>query len=401
MAASGKERQRRWKEKQKDKKQVTVMLSKEAYDGLKRVKENTHCNFSAIIENAILDHSHPLNIDITKHHQTADKPSKHRGRIEGLIKAFTKELTATNEQLRQEVAGRINAERLLNEGKEKFRFILENSHDVIYLANLSKKSFEYVSPSIKEVLGYTPEEMKAFEFNELISFIHPDDQKRSKEHFNILNAQSPDEIHSSIELRMKHKILGYRWMSNSRRVMFDENKKPAAVIGNVIDIDKRKQAELDLQKLHDELERKVKERTRSLEEYNTALRLMLRKEEEVKVELEDKILFNVKELILPYVEKLRMSPLAVRQRKCIDILESNINEIVSPFLHSLSSRFLNLSPGEIQVANFIKHGKSTKEIAELLNLSIRTIEFHRANIRKKVGIKNKKANLRSYLLSIG
>jgi len=397
MAASGKERQRRWKEKQTDKNQVTVMLSKSAYDDLKKVKENSGNNFSAIIDKAIQNLSTPVNLDITKRHQSADKLTKHRNCPEELVK----ELTNINEQLQHGIAGRTKAERRLEEGKEKFRFILENSHDVIYLANLKERNFGYVSPSVKEVLGYTPEEMKSFEFEELVSFIHPDDQEISKEHFSILNANSPEEIHSTIELRMKHKTLGYRWMSNSRSVLFDESNKPVAVVGNVIDIHKRKQAEHELQELHDELERKVKERTHSLEEYNTALRLMLRKEEEVKVELEDKVLLNVKELVLPYVEKLKMSPLSDRKRKYIDLLESSLNEIISPFLHSLSSRFLNLSPSEIQVANFIKHGKSTKEIAELLNLSIRTIEFHRANVRKKVGIKNKKANLRSYLLSIG
>ncbi len=60
---------------------------------------------------------------------------------------------------------------------------------------------------------------------------------------------------------------------------------------------------------------------------------------------------------------------------------------------------LNLTPAEIQIANLIKLGKVNKEIAEIKNLSSRTIEFHRNNIRKKIGIKNKKVNLRTYLNS--
>ena len=167
------------------------------------------------------------------------------------------------------------------------------------------------------------------------------------------------------------------------------------------------EAEVHLQKAHDELERRVEERTRelevqknSLEEINTAMKVLLKKREDDKTEIEDNILSNVKTLIEPYVNKLKRSSLPQGQKTLINILESNLNEIVSPFTRKLSSKLLNLTPSEIQVANLVKQGKTTKEMAGILNISGKTVGFHRENIRKKLGLKNRKSNLRSHLLSL-
>jgi DNA-binding CsgD family transcriptional regulator len=137
-----------------------------------------------------------------------------------------------------------------------------------------------------------------------------------------------------------------------------------------------------------------------LQESNVALRVLLKKRDEDKVEIEEKMIYNIKELVKPYIEKLKETELTSKQSALVSVIESNIDDIISPFVRDMSLKFMKLTPMEIQVANLIKQGKTTKQIAELMNLSGRTIETHRKKIRTKIGIGNKKANLRSHLLSL-
>jgi len=183
--------------------------------------------------------------------------------------------------------------------------------------------------------------------------------------------------------------------------------KIVGTFGICRDITDRKLAERALKKAHDELEDRVAERTRELKiktdglvEVNTALKVLLDKRNEDKINIEKNITSNINKLILPYLDKIKKIALDDEQKTYLELLESNLNEIISPFTHKISAKYMNLTPAEIQVADFVKHGKSTKEIANLLNLSVKTIDSHRESIRKKIGIKNKKANLRSYLLSL-
>jgi len=132
---------------------------------------------------------------------------------------------------------------------------------------------------------------------------------------------------------------------------------------------------------------------------NTALHVLIKNREIDRINSGKKILSNCKELVLPYVEQLKKQKLPPHQMTCVEIIEANVQNIVSPFIQNLSSELSQLTPKEVQVANLVKEGKTTKEISELLNLSIRSVESHRDNIRTKLGINNEKINLRSYLLS--
>ncbi len=215
----------------------------------------------------------------------------------------------------------------------------------------------------------------------------------------------------------------------------NDDGKPICLMCSFIDITERKITEQKLQRAYESLEHRVEERTEELvkanirlkkeieerklaeqnliakeeelslksihlEEANTALKVLLKHGEQDKSELEEKVLSNIKELALPYLEKIKMGALDEKQRTYLEILESNLNDIISPFLKKLSSQYLNLTPTEILVANLIREGKSTKEIADVLSISERAIEFHRNNIREKLGLKKAKTNLRSYLLTL-
>jgi PAS domain S-box-containing protein len=186
------------------------------------------------------------------------------------------------------------------------------------------------------------------------------------------------------------------WMSLRAAPLYHLDGSIDGGVALVEDVTDRIRAQKALEASKKELEMK----TRSLEESNTALKVIFEQVEKSKEEIQWNVLYNVKELILPYLEKLKTCRTDNDRDACFEILETNLNNIISPFLRHITLTHYKLTPKELHVANLVKEGKTNKEIADLLHLSIRSVEFHRDNIRKKLGLKNKKANLQSFLLSL-
>jgi len=288
----------------------------------------------------------------------------------------------------RDVTERRRAEEALRESEEKFKTIFENANDHIVYIDVDGTVID-INRAFEDILGYKREDVVGKKFYEFEGMNADDWQTAIDAANNLLEGKTVEDRVFEFEAVA----------SDGRKIYIEVNPKAVVKDGEIKgvlaitrDVTARKMEMEDLEGL-------VKERTSNLEEANTALRVMLKKTEEVRTEMEDRILFNVKEFVLPYLERIKKSSLDGMQRAYLDNLEENLNDITSPFLHGISTRYMRLTPTEIQVANLIKQGRSTKEIADLLNMSPRTIETHRYNIRTKLGVKNEKVNLRTYLSS--
>lgn len=212
--------------------------------------------------------------------------------------------------------------------------------------------------------------------------------KRRKPFFDMV-ARTRREVHFEDERNG-------RILSNHIYPLFDSELRVDRFAIFTRDITEKRRALLALE----ETERVLKERTRNLEEANIALGVLLRKRERDREDLEQKVWFNFKQLVMPFLGKLKESGLNQSQKTLADLVESSLNDIISSFSKKLVVEYSGFTPTEIQVANLIKQGKTKKEIAEMFNCSIRTIETHVHNIRRKLDIKNKKINLKVHLLSL-
>ncbi len=298
------------------------------------------------------------------------------------------ELQARVEALSREIEA-------LRESAEKFRTIFENANDHIAYVGMDGTIIE-VNRKFEDVFGYRREAVIGKKFYDF-GVLSPPDWQRC---IDLANELLSGRVVASGTLEFE--ATG----KDGRKIIIEVNPRAVVKDGEVKgvlaitrDVTDRKREEELLRKHRDDLERLVRERTSNLEEANMALRLMLRKAEEVRSELENTLLANVKELVFPYLEKLKKSGLTEVQRTYLEGLEANLNTITSPLLPGGSARFMNLTPAEIRVADLVKQGKTTKEIAEVLGMSPRTIDTHRYNIRAKLGLKKQKVNLRTHLLA--
>jgi PAS domain S-box-containing protein len=319
--------------------------------------------------------------------------------------------------VRHELAERKRTETFLRECENRYKTFLESSPDPIVVYDM-KGGATYVNPAFEQTFKFSRAEL----LGKQIDFVPPESVFETREAIKKMLDGQKIHLFETRRLTRNGDILDVQVSSTLYQ---GDGGEPLGNIVTMRDISAQKQVEKELHSYRDHLEDLVAERTGELEqeveerrraeqallaresdlkaqsehlaEANTALRVLLKQREEDKKELGEAVLNNVQELVTPYLQRFLNGRLSTQQRTLARILETNLNNIISPFANRLNSRMERLTPVEIRVAGLVKEGMTNEEIAEALTVSKNTILFHRHNIRDKLGLKNKKINLRSHL----
>lgn len=294
-----------------------------------------------------------------------------------------------------DITERLKDKKALAASEEKYRTIVQNIEDMYFELDLTGH-LVFFNDAVLKNFGYTPEEAMGMHYTRYISPDHLDqawqyftDRYRAGKIGGLLNYTVIRKDGSGMDIEVVATVIR------------NESGKTCGFRGIARDVTQRKRAEQNLRDMHEALEKKVQERTQGLEEANVALKVLLKKRESDREELGKQMVLNIREIISPYIERLKNTSSREMRQVLIEIIERNLEDVTSPFMQDLALKLHRLTPSEIQIINLIKHNKTSKEIAAMLAISPRTVETHRDNIRKKLGIKNRKINLKSYLLSIG
>jgi DNA-binding NarL/FixJ family response regulator len=175
----------------------------------------------------------------------------------------------------------------------------------------------------------------------------------------------------------------------NKAVFKDQNGQTAGIIGAIVDVS-------DLENTY----AKLKEKSAALSHANMSLRILIKQLSDAQTEDRKANMPNLKELVMPNSDQLESILDSPTERAYLENIMLNLNRVTSPFAKELSQLKCGLSPKEIQVADLIRIGLSNKESAIQMNVTKSTVEFHRDNLRKKLGLKHEKKNLRAYLMSL-
>lgn len=247
----------------------------------------------------------------------------------------------------------------------------------------------YVNRHLENLSGFRADELEGRKIHE---FLSPETSEL------IRSKLSGEDEHPrrSFEIAWQRKNGETQYSIVSPRVLDRARNGIGGGFAILTDITAKKRTEQALRRREQEL----KSKNARLEEMNLALQTLVKMREKDRADIESALAANLRRLVEPLIEKLRSSGLSDRQKMVVTMLSANLAEITSARNTGLASHFTVLTPAEMEVANFVKHGRTTKEIAALMNISARTVDMHRLNIRRKLGIHRKGTNLRSYLLSL-
>ncbi|MFZ7128680.1 MAG: response regulator [Desulfobacterales bacterium] len=292
-------------------------------------------------------------------------------------------------------------ERRLQDSEARYRAVVENQSDLI-CRFLPDFQLDFFNSAFRRFFSLDPAGKSPRCFSALFSGASSDALQSAVE---ALDAERPiQQLEVSVETpegRERH----LHWIIHG---IFGPKATLTEYQAVGRDVTERVEAEAEIHRLNQQLEWRVQNRTRDLEaksrrlkETNIALEVLLQRREEDRIELERNLLHSVKELIEPTILQLRLAASDSARSAFLDILEANMAEIVSPFARKLSDHYTGLTAQEIQVANLVRQGRTAKETAAIMGLSVRTIDTYRTHIRKKLGLDDRRTRLQAYLKSLG
>jgi PAS domain S-box-containing protein len=263
----------------------------------------------------------------------------------------------------------------LEESDKKYRALVENSLTGIFQTTLDGR-FVYANDVCLKMLEYDS-------FAELekinAASLYRDLEKRTA----LLNMVKRHKKISNFELELLTRT------GRPLSVLVTVSLKGTILTGMAMDVTERKG-----------IEEELRAKSLSLEETNTALRVILQQAQRGIDDIQTTLLSNVKQLVLPYVKQLHATALHANQKTLLAIIETNLHSMLSPFLKNLFNVHGGFTPAEIKIAALMREGNTVKEIAAALGVSPSSVNLHRQNIRNKLGLARKKVSLRTYLQSL-
>ena len=229
--------------------------------------------------------------------------------------------------------------------------------------------------------------------------------------------KNPEKDIVELEFKLKTKEGKWIWLFSTNTYIFNPDKNDFEILIAAIDVTERKNHEIEIEKLNNELEsllirernlagekqewmeQQISEKNRELnrlavyltEKNNCLLKLKNQAASLANASIKD-LKKTAKQIIKSIDEKLN-------NQSVWNTFEIQFEAANPNYIHNLLKIYPELSHKEIKVCTLIKLDLSTKAISTILNLSTRTIDAHRYSIRKKMQL-NKNDQLSVILNSV-
>ena len=286
----------------------------------------------------------------------------------------------TVEKLNEEFEKHRKIEKLLEKSERKYRNVVQNIREWVWEIDLNM-NYKFSNGYVKEFLGYKPEEILKMR---MIQLVPKEDKAQLMKRFQCC-IDAPKSVTNAI-IRFIHKDGSFRYSECTAVSCLNEEGEIVGYCGLGKNITQRL-----------ENEQRLNEQKQNLEQKTAALKEVLSQIEHEKQQIKDDIVSNIEQLIMPKLDKIISKGI---QRQKIETIRNDLKKITASFGRKISSHALNLTAREIEVCDLIKNGLGNKEIASVLALSKSTVEQHRLNIRRKLGLANKEINLTTYLKTL-